>query len=98
MNKYMSNVELEIVGELIDRTLQVPSHQIYIYNGGDEPEVGPSRDKAKIIEAMAQSGTDEFIVREGKHRVGWISLVYGNDEDLVSDYIDNVTTRAIVGW
>lgn len=50
-----------------------------------------SGDREEIMAALYSTGSDQLIYhRPGDtDRVGWHLLIYGNGEDLISDYVDN---------
>lgn len=59
-------------------------------NDGEETVVSKSVEKAEIFDAMNSTGLDVLIFHDKDGaRVGWVQLVWGNDEDLISDFSDN---------
>ena len=59
-------------------------------NDGEEIVVSKSTEKADIFEGMNSTDADVLIfhAKDGE-RIGWVQLIWGNDEDLISDASDN---------
>jgi hypothetical protein len=74
-----------IVGVMVSDLLAAGC-SLTIYNGGDQPELEAETDAAKIFAALSASDEDEIVaVKDGK-RAGWVSLVWGNDCSVISNY------------
>ncbi len=59
-------------------------------NDGEEWVIKQSRDQEAILQAMGATDMDILLIRDQDgERVGSISLVWGNGEDLLSDHSDN---------
>lgn len=43
----------------------------------------------RITQSLASTDSDYLYIFDGCKRAGWFYLVYGNGEDLISDYSDN---------
>lgn len=97
------STERQIVDKLIDTILANPTYTISVYDGGAW-SLAASRDKEKITAEIA--ATDETTLRvrdtgsadEGRPArvVGWVSLIHGNDADVISDYADTEDITTIV--
>lgn len=60
---------------------------------GDEDEQPPSQYKREIMKLLGECDDDRIIVYSPtKGRVGWVYLVYGNDqgETVITDYTTNL--------
>ena len=59
---------------------------------GDEDELPDTRDKRDIMRDLGECDEDRIIVYRDKTRVGWLYLVYGNDngETVICDYTTNL--------
>lgn len=59
-------------------------------NDGEEIVISKSTKKAEIFEGMNSTDADILIFhdKDGK-RIGWVQLIWGNDEDLISDASDD---------
>ncbi len=62
---------------------------------GDEDEQPTTRDKRDIMRALGECDEDRIIVYRDKNRVGWLYLVYGNDngETVITDFTTNLETQ-----
>ena len=62
---------------------------------GDEDELPDTRDKRDIMRDLGECDEDRIIVYRDKTRVGWLYLVYGNDngETVITDYTTNLETQ-----
>jgi hypothetical protein len=63
---------------------------------GDEWH-GPFSREPEILAALATTSDDIVRFYRGDKSIGWVWLIWGNGEDLVSDYSDNEEVRRIVG-
>ncbi len=92
---HMDPIEQEIVGALIRKALGL-DYLVSIHDG-EEWALVRSNDYAEIAAEIA--ATDEtqltFRLPDGK-KVGWVYLVHGNGEDVISDHTDNVLINALV--
>lgn len=87
--KHASVIEAKIVGRLVTDLLAA-GLTISVWNGGDEAEIEDSADAETIFAELAASDEDELTLRDsGGAYAGWIRLVWGNDDCVISDY----TTR-----
>lgn len=61
-------------------------------NDGEEWTVKNSTDSRTILEAMCSTGADMLRLRDAAgEAIGNIWLVWGNDEDVISDHTDSET-------
>lgn len=75
-----------IVGKLVSDLLALDC-QLTVYDG-EEDVVVLSRDADAIFKAL--SSTDSDVIRvytPTGQRLGWVLLIWGNDRDVISDYI-----------
>lgn len=84
------DVERHIAIRLV-RDLLAAGLSIEVWNGGGEPELAFSRDCHEILRALGASDQDDLVVRgadetAARHKARWITLIYGNGADLISDY------------
>lgn len=90
---HLSLVEGRVIGALIDVILADPANLIEVH---DECEmaVKATRDRAAIEKETAATGITYFVVYrrpahcEGQERQGFIMLVHGNEDDVLTDYTD----------
>lgn len=89
-------VERTIAAKLLDLGL-AKGYSVSVYDG-EEWTLNKSKDRAAIIEAMATTDDDRLAFFDGESglRIGWVWLIYGNEEDLISDYTDSETMDALV--
>jgi hypothetical protein len=83
----MNEIEKEIILTIIEDALHF-GYDVTVYDGG-ETVVERGKSKEDIFSAMFSTGSDTLIFNQGESQVGWIFLVYGNRECVVSDYSDN---------
>ena len=59
---------------------------------GDEDEQPHTRDKRKVMRDLGECDLDRLMVYRDTARVGWVLLVYGNDqgETVIADYTTNL--------
>lgn len=79
MKSYINATERRIATALVDGLLSA-GYALSI-DDGEEITVRDSTDRAAILAALGS--TDQDIIRSGSH---WVLLIWGNGEDLVSDY------------
>lgn len=81
-------IEAKIIDELLDRALG-RDWGVSIYDG-EEWVVRRSHDRAEIRTAMESTDVDvlHFVGVDGA-KMGWVTLIYGNGEDLISDHVAN---------
>jgi hypothetical protein len=93
-NKNMSVVENQIVERLVTDILAA-GLTVSVYDGEEYP-LRHSTDMRAIMDALASTDMDELVLHEPKNaqglrmRKGWVSLVWGNDCDVISDYTTNI--------
>lgn len=94
--KMRQMVEKEICTAVVDALLAA-GYAISVDNGGDEPEVVSSADRAVILAGMFATDDERLYAEKpaGTH-FGWVYFVYGNDGyDVMSDYTVNL--ESVVG-
>jgi hypothetical protein len=93
-NKNMSVVENQIVERLVTDILAA-GLTISVYDGEEYP-LRHSTDMRAIMDALASTDMDELVLYYPKNeqglrmRAGWVSLVWGNDTAVISDYTTNI--------
>lgn len=96
-NETERQIAVQVVDDLLAAGLQ-----IQVWNGGDEPELEFSTDRAAILGALAASDEDQLVTIEHgadptTTRRRSVHLIYGNGADLISDYttsLDPILARA----
>ena len=88
-------IERRIAGKLIGDALKA-GYAISVFDG-EEIALGHAKSRLLIEGAMASTDEDylSFFEASGK-RAGWVRLIYGNGEDLISDYADNAAMNALI--
>lgn len=88
-------IEKKIVTMIVEEAL---AHDcaVTVNNGGDQNEISRSLDKDAIVSACFASDSDRLIFSRYGTRLGWVDLVYGNGSCVISDYVDNEATNAIL--
>lgn len=65
-------------------------------NDGEETVLMQSADERAIIAAMGSTDADTLIFALNGRRLGWVWLIYGNGEDLISDHTDREEVNSLV--
>jgi hypothetical protein len=94
------SVERQILEEVVDRALA--KGWCIDVNDGEETTVTKSKDRAQILEACQSTDADTLTFHEAKLgqgwvRVGWVWLIYGNGDALISDYSASDAMDAFIG-
>jgi hypothetical protein len=85
--EYATANERRIARQLV-KDILTAGHTISVHDGEDFA-IKRSADAAAILKELAQTGADNLIIRRTDgERVGFVSLVWGNDCDLISDHSD----------
>lgn len=97
--EHMTQTEFGIVSGIVRRAIS-KGYTVSVNDdtaGHGEWVVKASRDPAEIIEALATTGGDLLKLRDANgDSLGFISLIYGNGEDVVSDCSDNPATNDLI--
>ncbi|RWM86466.1 MAG: hypothetical protein EOR84_30605 [Mesorhizobium sp.] len=92
---YMRSTETKIVDTLIKKALGL-GYVVSVYDGMDWP-VKKSADYEAITCEIAATDVTELVFRlDDGTKVGWMMLVHGNDEDVISDYSANPQMENLV--
>ena len=59
-------------------------------NDGEETTIKNSDNLLKISKALFTTDQDHLLVYKSNEEIGWVFLVWGNVEDVVSDYSINL--------
>lgn len=85
-----SEIERRIVGRLVTDLINA-DFELTVFNGGDEAEIKRSNIRDSVFHALGASDHDEIVVYErGGKKAGWIMLIWGNDDAVISDYSVNL--------
>jgi hypothetical protein len=101
--RYASPDERRIVRKLVRSIFSVPGRGVTVYDGEDT--TGMLTSAKEVYDHLATTGTDWILVYEGLEKAGpvWaakhlgtVMLIWGNGEDVISDYSDNATMEALI--
>lgn len=85
---HASAAEKLIVGKLVTDLLAA-GYPLSV-NDGEEVTVSKSTDAATIFAALSSTDMDLLIVHSVGRANRWVSLVWGNDCDVISDYLTSL--------
>lgn len=87
----MNGIEAQIAGRVVDGLLAA-GYTVGV-NDGEDTTVSRSTDRAEILGALETTGEDYILAydAESGRRIGWVWLVWGNEEDLITDHTVNLT-------
>ncbi|TPJ51767.1 MULTISPECIES: hypothetical protein [unclassified Mesorhizobium] len=92
---HMRPIEATIVGNLIKKALGL-GWTVSVYDG-EEWALQQSSDYEAITTEIAATDETQIIFRGGiGQRIGWLQLIHGNDEDVISDHTDNIAMGLLV--
>lgn len=95
LEKYATFAERRIAEKLVGDILAA-GMAVSVDDGGGFP-VKRSTDGAAILGALATSGEDTLIIRGADgERVGFVSLIWGNECDLISDHTASPALDSLV--
>lgn len=92
--KYTSAEERRITRQLLAAIFSEPGRCVTVHDGQDT--TGMILRENQVYPHLASTGSDWLTVYEGGERIGAIWLIWGNGEDLISDYSDTPELNAIV--
>jgi hypothetical protein len=86
LNTRVNKIEADIATKLIDLILCDDFTSI---SRGDMDDLHRCADRSLVLDSMGHTDNDVIKVygEDGK-RIGWFLLIWGNDEDLISDNAD----------
>lgn len=87
-NKLRHEFEMKLAENLIDCILNA-GYQI-TQNDGEDDIIIKSTDKTKILAELNGTCEDYLFVMNGEEEIGWIYLVWGNADALISDFTTNL--------
>ena len=87
--------EVRIITKLIKRALKA-GYLVSVFDGMEWALKFSNDFEAITAEVHATDVTELTIRHADKSKVGWIMLVHGNEDDVVSDWTDNAATNALV--
>lgn len=93
--RFTQPIERKITRALIESIFAVPGRSVQVDNGAEE-RTGLILNADGVYKHLAHTGFDHIIIFDGGERAGVVWLIWGNGEDLISDYSDNTFTRALV--
>jgi hypothetical protein len=89
-----SPIEVTICNRLVTKALQA-GYMISVHDG-EEYALKRSTSKRAVIEAMRSTDADTIVFRNADgSKAGAMLLIYGNGEDVISDYSDNAAMNAL---
>lgn len=91
---HASKSENKIVKRLLAAILKAKC-TVTVYDGED-CVITKSRAKGVIIAALGSTDHDVLHIYHPDGKLGFILLIWGNGEDVISDYSDNDTIRKFV--
>ncbi|ESY35389.1 hypothetical protein NKK48_30255 [Mesorhizobium sp. C386A] len=93
---YLRPTEAKIIGALIKKALGL-GYVVSVYDG-EEWALKKSGDYEKITHEIAATDATELVFRKAEDgsKVGWLQLIHGNDEDVISDHSDIEIMRELV--
>lgn len=90
--------ERDIVDRLIRAALD-RGYLISVHDGEEYTAVKRSADYEAITAEVAATDETIFVIRTADHvRLGSVTLIHGNDADVISDYTDNAELAALILW
>jgi hypothetical protein len=92
--EYASATERKIATALVGRALAA-GYSISVYDN-EEWTLDRSTDCKAILAALTSTGEDVLRFYAGDQKIGWVQLIWGGGEDLISDYSANERTEALV--
>ena len=81
-------LEKKICEKVVDCLLDA-GYSVGVYDGA-QIVVENCADKRKIMRAVFSTDEDIIMAYKGGKRVGWVRLIWGNVQDLISDYSTNL--------
>lgn len=81
--EYTTEVERKIALRIVDDALAM-GYCVSV-NDGEETVVSKSSDREMILSSMATTDADILYFHKGTMACGWVSLIWGNGTDLLSD-------------
>lgn len=93
---YCSTTEARIAKALVRRALKMGC--LITVHDGEEATLKTSQDEKAIFAAMNSTDSDTLIFFRAGQRIGNVWLIWGNEDDLVSDWSDNAEIDAIVNF
>lgn len=86
--------EATIAKMVIDAIL-AEGYSISVWEGGGWAIEG-SKDQEAIYNSLASTESDALHIWDGPNNIGWVWLVYGSGEVLITDYSANEIVEAII--
>lgn len=80
---YASTIERRIATRLVDDALAA-GYSISVHDG-EEWALKQSSDRATILNAMGSTDSDKLRFRKDGEVIGTVLLIWGNEDDLISD-------------
>lgn len=90
------SVERKIIRNLVKQALD-KGYTVSVYDGEDWC-LKLSNSVTLIMSSIQSTDSDKLVFRNAnKVKIGAVLLVYGNGDDVISDYSDNEAMRALIG-
>ena len=93
MFDYCSQTEQRIAKALVRRALE-RGFLISVFDG-EETVLSQSSNELEIFFSMNSTECDVLRFWQDGERIGFVTLIWGNDEDLISDYSDRPEIEAL---
>jgi hypothetical protein len=94
---YIPAIEAKIAGRLVRQAIKL-GYSLSVYDG-EEWTVKKSRDYAAITAALGTTDCDVLRIRQDTgNALGSITLIWGNDEDVISDCSDIPDIRSLCDY
>jgi hypothetical protein len=85
----MENIEKRIAGRLVTELLKGGENKISVFDG-EEYCLVRNNDFETVMKHLMTTESDTIVVRTGQGvKLGSFYLIYGNEEDVISDHTDN---------
>lgn len=87
-------VERRITRKLVEAIFSEPGRSVTVSNGVGR--TGLILNAKGVYKHLASTGSDWITVYDRGEQAGSVLLIWGNEEDVISDYSDTPALRAIV--
>lgn len=92
---WLHPTEAVIITKILDTALAMPNVEIGLLGEGEDL-LGKTRDRLAIESDIAACGDTTLVFYDDKGYRGWVWLVHGNHDDVVSDASANDWTDAFL--
>ena len=88
------SIETQILNRLVKDILKA-GYLVHVMDG-EEFVLRDSNSFVKIRKAMESTDEDYLFLKRDGQNIGWVRLIYGNDNDVISDYTSVDEIEAII--